>query len=45
MIKSDFYDLVDACVGGYLDGVSVDFHDKSACAVVAVSEGYPSEYR
>lgn len=43
-MKNDIIDVVEACVGGTLDQVELDFEDNAAVCVVLASEGYPVSY-
>ena len=43
-LKTDFYEIIDACVNKTLDRTNIEwFNDKSIC-VVLCSKGYPDEY-
>ena len=43
-LKTDFYEIVDACVNKTLDRTNIEwFNDKAIC-VVLCSKGYPDEY-
>lgn len=42
--QTDLLDVLEACVGGYLDSVTVGVREGFAVTVIAVSEGYPGSY-
>ena len=44
LLSGDLLKIMQACTNGTLDSVDVDFADKSACCVIAASEGYPESY-
>lgn len=44
-MKSDFFDLIDAAIGGKLDRFNLEWYDEYSVGVVMVSGGYPREYR
>lgn len=44
-IKSDFFDVLQACADGRLDQIQVETDERVAVTVMLVSEGYPGEYR
>ena len=43
-MKNDIIDVIDACIDGTLDKVSLDFEDNAAVCVVLASDGYPVSY-
>ena len=43
-MKNDILDVVDACIDGTLDKVTVEFEDNAAVCVVLASDGYPVSY-
>jgi len=43
-LKTDFVDVLNACVDGTLDGLAVEWDDKAAACVVMASGGYPGAY-
>ena len=43
-LKNDIIDVMEACVDGTLDTLTLDFEDKAAVCVVLASEGYPLAY-
>ena len=44
LLSGELLKIMQACTDGTLDSVDVDFVDKSACCVIAASEGYPESY-
>lgn len=44
-IKSDFFDVLQACADGRLDQIQVETDERVAVTVMLVSEGYPGEYK
>ncbi|MCH7526437.1 MAG: phosphoribosylamine--glycine ligase [Planctomycetes bacterium] len=43
-LRSDFLEVIIACVEGELDHVSLDWDERPAVCVVMASEGYPGSY-
>lgn len=43
-MKNDILDVVDACIDGALDKVTLEFEDNAAVCVVLASDGYPVSY-
>ena len=43
-MKTDIIDVVEACIDGTLDQVSLQFEDNAAVCVVLASDGYPVKY-
>ncbi len=43
-MKNDIMDVVDACIDGTLDQVSLEFEEDAAVCVVLASRGYPVSY-
>ena len=43
-MKNDIMDVIDACIDGTLDKVTLQFEDNAAVCVVLASEGYPVSY-
>lgn len=43
LLKTDLLDVLDACVDGKLDEITVDWHSGFAVCVVLVSGGYPEK--
>lgn len=44
-MKNDLLDVVDACIDGTLDEITLEFEDNAAVCVVLASEGYPLSYK
>ncbi len=43
-MKNDIIEVMEACVDGTLDQISLDFEDNAAVCVVLASDGYPLAY-
>ena len=43
-MKNDIIDVIDACIDGTLEKVSLEFGDNAAVCVVLASDGYPVSY-
>ncbi len=43
-MKNDIIDVMEACVDGTLDKLTLEFEDNAAVCVVLASEGYPVSY-
>lgn len=43
-MKNDIIDVMEACVDGTLDRITLEFEDNAAVCVVLASEGYPVAY-
>ena len=43
-MKNDIIDVMEACVDGTLDKITLEFEDNAAVCVVLASEGYPVAY-
>ena len=43
-MKNDLVDVMEACVDGTLDQITLEFEDNAAVCVVLASEGYPVSY-
>ncbi|MDE7132469.1 MAG: phosphoribosylamine--glycine ligase [Lachnospiraceae bacterium] len=43
-MKNDIIEVVEACIGGTLDQIDLQFEDNAAVCVVLASEGYPVSY-
>ena len=43
-MKNDIIDVMEACVNGTLDKVTLEFEDNAAVCVVLASNGYPEAY-
>lgn len=44
-MKNDILDVVDACIDGTLDEITLEFDENAAVCVVLASEGYPVSYQ
>lgn len=44
-LKTDFVDLVNACIDGTLDQIEVEWDPRPAVCVVLASRGYPGSYQ
>lgn len=44
-LQNDFAELLTAAAGGKLDSITVQQDERTVCTVVAVSGGYPGEYK
>ena len=44
-MKNDILDVVDACIDGSLDEITLEFEENAAVCVVLASEGYPVSYQ
>lgn len=43
-MKNDIIDVIDACIDGKLDQITLEFEDNAAVCVVLASDGYPEHY-
>lgn len=43
-MKNDIIDVIDACIDGHLEQITLQFEDNAAVCVVLASEGYPVSY-
>ncbi len=43
-MKNDIIDVIEACVDGTLDQITLEFEDNAAVCVVLASDGYPVSY-
>ncbi|NLG03912.1 MAG: phosphoribosylamine--glycine ligase [Clostridia bacterium] len=43
-MKTDFIDVVEACIDGTLSDIELEFEDNAAVCVVLASDGYPVSY-
>lgn len=43
-MKNDILEVMDACIDGRLDEISLEFEDNAAVCVVLASDGYPLHY-
>ena len=44
LLATDPIDIIDACLGGFLDKISIEWHGGSACTIALASFGYPGNY-
>ena len=45
LLKNDLLSVMDACIDGTLDQITLEFENKSAVCVVMASGGYPVQYK
>lgn len=45
LLKTDLINIIEATIEGKLDKIQIEWEDKKAVCVVAVSNGYPGEYQ
>ena len=43
-MKNDILDVMDACIDGTLDQITLEFEDNACVCVVLASDGYPLDY-
>ncbi|MGN0242434.1 MAG: phosphoribosylamine--glycine ligase [Lachnospiraceae bacterium] len=43
-MKNDIIDVMEACIDGRLDEITLEFEDNAAVCVVLASDGYPEHY-
>lgn len=43
-MKNDIIDVVEACIDGNLDKITLEFEDNAAVCVILASDGYPVSY-
>lgn len=43
-MKNDMIDVIDACIDGRLDEITLSFEENAAVCVVLASDGYPIQY-
>ena len=43
-LKTDFVDVIEACIEGRLKDIELEFEDKACVCVVLASKGYPNAY-
>ena len=41
LLKTDLYEIFNACIGGTLSDINIEWTDDSACCIVLASKGYP----
>lgn len=44
LLKTDLYDVLQACIAGTLDQLTLEWHDKACATVICASPGYPESY-
>ncbi len=44
LLKTDLFDILNACVDGNLDEINIEWEKKFACCIVLASGGYPEKY-
>lgn len=44
-LQNDFLEIIDACIDGTLDQITLQFKPGSSCCVVMASGGYPEKYK
>jgi len=44
LLKTDLFDILEACVDGNLNDVNIEWENKFACCIVLASGGYPGKY-
>lgn len=44
LLKSDLFDILEACVDGSLDKINIEWENKFAACIVLASGGYPGPY-
>ncbi len=44
-LKSDFIDIIDACIDGTLDGMDIEWDNGASACIVIASGGYPVSYK
>lgn len=45
LLKTDLFDILEACVNGTLNEINIEWENKYACCIVLASGGYPGEYK
>ena len=43
-LKTDFYQIIDACINKNLDKINIQWSEKKSLCIVLCSKGYPEEY-
>ena len=41
LLKTDLYDIFNACIDGVLNEIEIQWSDEAACCIVLASKGYP----
>lgn len=44
ILKTDLYDIFEACVNGNLADLKIEWENKYACCIILCSQGYPGKY-
>lgn len=44
LLETDFYEILESSVNGYIDSIEIKNKDGASCCVVMASGGYPAEY-
>jgi len=44
LLKTDLFDILDACVNGNLNKLNIEWHPGFACCIALASGGYPGKY-
>jgi phosphoribosylamine--glycine ligase len=44
LLKTDLFDILEACVNGKLNALDIEWEKKFACCIVLASGGYPGKY-
>lgn len=44
LIKTDLFDILEACAYGTIDKINIEWQKKYACCIVLASGGYPGKY-
>lgn len=44
LLKTDFLDVIDACIDGTLEDLTIEWSDQTAVCVILASGGYPKKY-
>jgi len=44
LLKTDLIDILEACIDGELDKISIEWHDGATVCVVMANKGYPGQY-
>jgi phosphoribosylamine--glycine ligase len=44
LLKTDLFDILEACVDGTLKNIKIEWSKKYACCIVMASGGYPGKY-
>ncbi len=44
ILKTDLFDILEACVNGTLNEINIEWHPTYACCIILCSKGYPGDY-